>query len=34
VGAPDKPAPRVGRGTRAQAQPQPADHLDLEVEPE
>jgi hypothetical protein len=32
VGAPDKPAPRVGRGKKAQ--PPPADHLDLEVEPE
>ena len=33
VGAPDKPAPRAGRGKRAPVQT-PPDHLDLEVEPE
>jgi hypothetical protein len=32
VGAADRPAPRVGRGKKAQ--PPPPDHLELEVEPE
>jgi hypothetical protein len=34
VGAADKPAPRAPRGKKAQVQPAPVDHLDLEVEPE